>query len=53
MARKVLASLRRLEHTPPGLEVALVFLGRMPPRGVVGLPLLAKLELSETARQVN
>jgi uncharacterized protein (TIGR04141 family) len=46
-------SLMGLERTPPGLDVVLVILGRRPKRGLLGLPLLAKLELSETIRQIG
>ena len=53
VASKVIASLKKLEETPPELDVVLVILGRKPARGLLGLPLLAKLELSETARQIG
>ena len=33
--------------------VVLLILGQKPKRGLPGLPLLAKLELSETARQIG
>jgi uncharacterized protein (TIGR04141 family) len=52
-ARVVLRSLERLAQTPPSLDVILIFLGPLPKRGLIGLPLLAKLELSETARQIG
>jgi uncharacterized protein (TIGR04141 family) len=53
VAGRVIASLHKLEKTPPDLDVVLLILGRKPPRGLLGLPLLAKLELSETARQIG
>lgn len=53
IARSVLKSLKSLAQTPPSLDVILIFLGPEPKRGLTGLPLLAKLELSETARQIG
>lgn len=51
VANLAIKSLKALEQTPPGLDVILVILGRKPKRDLLGLPLLAKLELSETIRQ--
>jgi uncharacterized protein (TIGR04141 family) len=53
VANLVIKSLKGLENTPPALDVVLVILGRQPRRGLLGLPLLAKLELSETIRQIG
>jgi uncharacterized protein (TIGR04141 family) len=53
VASRVIDSLQKLEKSPPGLDVVLLILGRKPARGLLGLPLLAKLELSETARQIG
>lgn len=53
VADRVISALAMLEKTPPGLDVVLLMLGHKPRRGLAGLPLLAKLELSETARQIG
>jgi uncharacterized protein (TIGR04141 family) len=53
VANAVIASLGKLEQSPPKLDVVLIFLGQKSGRGLPGLPLLAKLELSETARQIG
>lgn len=53
IATKTVDAVRHLESTPPNLDVALVFLGPAPKRGLQGLPLLAKFEPVETRRQVE
>lgn len=52
-ASTTIASLKRLAQTPPELDVVLVILGQRSSRGLFALPLLAKLELAETTRQIG
>ena len=53
VADQVVSSLAALERTPPKIDVILAILGPTPRRGLAGFPLLAKIELVETARQIG